>query len=403
MENVSGQSAAFKIEASEPLGPVDVGSGIERLLFRVERGGREIGCIELPGGAVAADVIAAEVQALIARTAGAQRGIPAPAASGAGQPSTAPPRAPTAVPHHRFDRDYFERIFASNDPWNLTSDYERMKATRNAVAVARGAPRAGAGGGVRGRALYTRASPGTWTTCSRSNLGARLALARERCAGSAHVRFEHFDVRQQALAGRFELIVVGELLHYLADGAELAASSAVCSTGSSLRPPASLPRLVDLREPTRTCFDWGCAFGVSNIAKRWRRPRARHVRGIRTPLYRVDLFRKRAPGEEPSSVSARSASLPWPRRYRRRWRCRGLGPGGARCQRGLATHVDERDPILAYHRIAADAEPPSRSGACVRAARGAAAYLEGGLPGDHPRRATAGSRIASAAAGGSLL
>jgi glycosyltransferase involved in cell wall biosynthesis/SAM-dependent methyltransferase len=344
----AGKSAAFAIEASEPAAAVDVGSGIERLLFRVVRGGREIGVVELPGGAVGGDAIAAEVQALVARTEGARPAVAEPGPAGA------------ARARQRFDRDYFERIFASSDPWNLDSDYERVKAARTLSLLPAKRPR---------RALEVGCAAGHFTAELARHVDdllaidiseRALALTRARCAGLDNVRCEPLDVRQQALPARFDLIVVGELLHYLADAGELAL--VVGRLVDGLEPGGHLlttHALAIVDEPARTGFDWGCAFGGEHIAHAIARtPGAGHVRGIRTPLYRVDLFRKLLPGEEPSDgfgevrELALESTLSPALALQVAWGPEARDPSGA-WRHPLTSEV----PVLAYHRIAEDSEP----------------------------------------------
>jgi glycosyltransferase involved in cell wall biosynthesis/peptidoglycan/xylan/chitin deacetylase (PgdA/CDA1 family)/2-polyprenyl-3-methyl-5-hydroxy-6-metoxy-1,4-benzoquinol methylase len=342
----AGRSAVLKVATSEPMAAVDVGSGIDRLLFRVDHSGREIGVVELPGGAVAAEAIAGEVQALVARTESGRP--PAPAAAGG-----APARP-------RFDRDYFERIFTADDPWSLDSDYERVKAARTLSLLPAARPR---------QALEVGCAAGHFTAELARHVDhllavdvaeRALALARARCAGRDNVRFEHLDVRQQAPAGPFDLVVVGELLHYLPDRNEL--DRVVGRLLDALAPGGHLlttHALSIVDEPARTGFDWGCAFGGEQIARTIAAtPETRHVRGIRTPLYRVDLFRKLAPGDEPASGFGEVRELPLestlspPLALQVAW-----GPEARDARGAWRLPLTSEVPILAYHRIADGAEP----------------------------------------------
>ncbi|HET9766832.1 MAG TPA: polysaccharide deacetylase family protein, partial [Thermoanaerobaculia bacterium] len=365
----AGRSAVLKVTTSETVAAVDVGSGIDRLLFRVDHGGREIGVVELPGSAVAGEAIAAEVQALVARTEGGRPPIATPAASGSG------PAQP------RFDRDYFERIFTADDPWSLDSDYERVKAARTLSLLPAARPRQALEVGCAA-GHFTAELAGRVDRLLAVDVAERaLALARARCPGRENVRFEHLDVRQQAPAGPFDLVVVGELLHYLPDRGEL--DRVVGRLLDALAPGGHLlttHALSIVDEPARTGFDWGCAFGGEQIARTIAAtPAARHVHGIRTPLYRVDLFRKLAPGEEPASGFAEVRELPLestlspPLALQVAW-----GPEARDARGAWRLPLTSEVPILAYHRVA-DAAHPTLDEWCVspRQLEEQLAYLAG--------------------------
>src|SRR6185503_47225 len=149
---------------------VDVGCGIDRLLLRVERGGREIGCVELPGGTLPADVVAAETLAAVTRAGGSPPHVGSRTA------------VANAAAGERYGRDYFETIFDAGDPWDAASDYERSKAERTLSLLPAGRPRqaleVGCAGGHFTAALARRVD-----LLLAVDLSERaLAAARERCA-----------------------------------------------------------------------------------------------------------------------------------------------------------------------------------------------------------------------------
>ena len=120
-------------------------------------------------------------------------------------------RADTIAP------DYFEALYrADPDPWQFrTSDYERGKYAATLGALTR--PR-------YGRALEVGCSIGVFTTALAPRCDALLAIdgsdtalarARETCAALPQVRFEARIVPDGFPDGRFDLIVLSEVLYYL--------------------------------------------------------------------------------------------------------------------------------------------------------------------------------------------
>ena len=120
-------------------------------------------------------------------------------------------RADTIAP------DYFEAMYrADPDPWRFrTSDYEREKyaATLQALTRAR-----------YDRALEVGCSIGVFTAALARRCDALLAIdgsataiasARDACAALRHVRFEERIVPDAFPAGRFDLIVLSEVIYYL--------------------------------------------------------------------------------------------------------------------------------------------------------------------------------------------
>ncbi len=110
--------------------------------------------------------------------------------------------------------DYFEALYAADpDPWRFaTSDYERDKYAATLAALP---PRQFAAGlevgcsiGILTRQLAARCA----ALLSLDVAEAALARARERCPG---VAFERRAVPGEWPPGRFDLIVLSEVLYYL--------------------------------------------------------------------------------------------------------------------------------------------------------------------------------------------
>ncbi len=120
-------------------------------------------------------------------------------------------RADTIAP------DYFEAMYrADPDPWRFrTSDYEREKYAATLGALTR--PR-------YGRALEIGCSIGVFTAALAPRCDALLAVdgsatalatARAAYAALTHVRFEDRIVPDAFPEGRFDLVVLSEVLYYL--------------------------------------------------------------------------------------------------------------------------------------------------------------------------------------------
>jgi predicted TPR repeat methyltransferase len=114
-------------------------------------------------------------------------------------------------------RAYFEALFAQDpDPWGFrTSDYEKAKYADTVAAL---------DGRVFDNAVEIGCANGELTNAlagsCRALLGldiseTALDLARARNTANPQVRFERMTVPQDIPAGRFDLIVLSEVLYYL--------------------------------------------------------------------------------------------------------------------------------------------------------------------------------------------
>ena len=117
-----------------------------------------------------------------------------------------------SLPPSYFD----ERYAADPDPWDFeTSEYERAKyaATLDALPRARyaSALEVGCSIGVLTEALAKRCD----ALVSLDLAERALERARDRCRDLAHVRFELAQVPGQWPEGRFDLILLSEVVYYL--------------------------------------------------------------------------------------------------------------------------------------------------------------------------------------------
>ena len=138
------------------------------------------------------------------------------------------------------DADYFNRLYATNpDPWNFTgSAYERQKydATIGALQSRRFA--AGFEVGCSIGVLTARLAVQCDQLLAIDIAPAALAQAEQRCAALGNTRFECRRVPEEWPGGRFDLIVLSEVLYFLtpADIARVAARAcaAIAGTGIAL-------------------------------------------------------------------------------------------------------------------------------------------------------------------------
>ena len=186
--------------------------------------------------------------------------------------------------------DYFEGLYAADpDPWRFeTSDYERRKYAATLAALPR--PRYAA-------ALEVGCSIGVLTAPLADRCDALLALdvaeaaldkARARLAGREGVRFALSRVPEAWPEGRFDLILLSEVVYYLdaADVARLAER-----VRASLQPEGDV---VLVHWTGETDYPLGGDEAVSAFlaaSRDFLEPRA----GARTDAYRLDVLRRPGP------------------------------------------------------------------------------------------------------------
>lgn len=208
----------------------------------------------------------------------------------------APPTTPLAATVRECGRPYFENLFASRtDPWSYTSAYEQRKYEQTLEILPPGR---------FGRALEIACAEGHFTVQLASRVDRLLATdisavalerTRLRCAELGHVDFRRLDIlRDELPGGGFDLIVCSEVLYYTGTPAalHLAAEKFVrtLNFGGCL---VTAHAHLQVDDPESPGFDWDLPFGALTIGKiLCATPGLRLVRELRTPLYRVQLYRK---------------------------------------------------------------------------------------------------------------
>ena len=113
--------------------------------------------------------------------------------------------------------DYFDAMYAKDpDPWRFTaSSYEQDKYAATLAALPRdgyaNALEIGCSIGVLTRELALRCA----ALLALDVAEAALAQARHRCADRANVRFARAEVPGEWPSGRFDLIVLSEVVYFL--------------------------------------------------------------------------------------------------------------------------------------------------------------------------------------------
>lgn len=267
------------------------------------------------------------------------------------------PTGPAPEPDQAADPEHWEQWFETHDPWGYESDYEQTKYAHT-LELLPDQPLA--------RALELACAEGHFTVKLAPRVGELLATdisataverAKARSAAHANVRYATLNLRTDPLPSGLDLIVCSEVLYYLDGRAELRRvarkiAQALVPGGWFLTAHANL--VVD--DPDATGFDWGSGFGARMILEVFAgTPGLELVKELKTPLYRVGLFRRRADkARQPAQarqVIVREASLPTAARVLGR-----INWGGSVMPlvEANATRLTRALPILMYHRIATD-------------------------------------------------
>ncbi len=269
-----------------------------------------------------------------------------------------PPRATKPLPPS--DPGYFDQLFASrSDPWDYTSDYEQTKYRQTLDLLPSSKPR---------RALELACAEGHFTVQLAPRVRELIATdvaatavqrARERCAAFHHVSFEQLDLVYDPLpSGVFDLIVCSEVLYFAGTRANLEVVAA--KFAQSLEPGGHIILAhgnVHADDPTQPGFDWDLPFGARTIGEVFSaHPDLHLARELSTPLYRIQLFRRRQPWLRnlvltPPRRTAIPLSAQLPDHVARQVIWKSSPPP---VPSAAPTAHTAQLPILMYHRIAED-------------------------------------------------
>ena len=181
--------------------------------------------------------------------------------------------------------EYFERIYAGHeDPWGYgTTAYERGKYAATLAALPRTHFRCGLEIGCSIGVMTRQLAPRCDALLAVDVSHTALARAREACRELTNVTFARLQVPAQWPAGRFDLVVLSEVLYYLARDDVAATAGSVLDTLERNGAVVLVHWLGDTGV-ART-GDEAAAWFIANVA-----PPLRVTLRKRTAQYRLDVL-----------------------------------------------------------------------------------------------------------------
>ncbi len=256
------------------------------------------------------------------------------------------------------EKEYWDSVFFKEDPWNYTSEYEQTKYNYTLEMLPEGEINS---------ALELGCAEGHFTEKFAQRVNKLLAVdiseralarARDRCAGFDNITFLQHNIEDGIPYGSFDLIVCAEILYYLRNRFVLNSFAkktikALNIGGHLILTHANM--VTDDR--THTGFDFN-EIGAQFIGKIFSsKSGLEFLKELQTPLYRIQVFRrrqtpvkfaffKRSSSRLPREVIQRDAHFQHPTI---KW-------GGCVVSAAEAKHcwITRNVPILMYHRIADD-------------------------------------------------
>ena len=256
-----------------------------------------------------------------------------------------------AHPSRFNDASGWDTLFAMPDPYDLSNPYEDQKRER-VMAM------------LDGESLGELFEPG----CAEGHLTVLLAAkaksvtaldisplalsrARARLANAQNVTWEQSGLLEAISLGPFDTIICSELLYLLPSEDDVAL--AVASMRDMLREGGrllSVHAFMINDQPDKTGIDSDLPFGGERIAGIIAATDGLTVeQTLRTPLYRIDVWRKGEAVSEPVQATGDIVAVPERLAPAVLWE----GVAMARSQ-ALAQIVQQHVPVLMFHRIASD-------------------------------------------------
>jgi 2-polyprenyl-3-methyl-5-hydroxy-6-metoxy-1,4-benzoquinol methylase len=179
---------------------------------------------------------------------------------------------------------HFEALYRRHaDPWGLaTSDYEHRKYRATVAALGERRFRSGLEVGCSIGTLTARLAERCDTLLGIDFVEQALQAARDRCARFPHVRFERRTVPAEWPPGRFDLIVLSEVLYFLSPP-DLDDVARRCATSVE---PGSTVMAVNWRRPNDGTMPGDAAAErlSAMLPARWRR-----IAVVVNDDYRIDM------------------------------------------------------------------------------------------------------------------
>ncbi|MGE5563480.1 MAG: polysaccharide deacetylase family protein [Bacillota bacterium] len=255
----------------------------------------------------------------------------------------------------------WEAVFATVDPWDYDNVYERTKYDQTLEMVPPAPIRRALEIGCAEGRFTARLAPHVDTLIAADISPTALGRARARCEGLHQVTFARLNLWKDELPGRFDLIVCSEVLYFAKDRRQLRRFAR--KVAKQLEPgghflTAHANVVVD--DPTVTGFEWPVGFGSKTIGRTFASlPELEFVCELRTPLYRIQLLRRRPTPSRgrplPREVIEREAAG-----QTKPLLARAINRGGCVITRAesLNSWTTRELPILMYHSVRREAPAP---------------------------------------------
>ena len=192
------------------------------------------------------------------------------------------------------DQAKWNAIFETPDPFDYTSEYERIKYLHTLKEVVNRRPRA---------VVELACAEGSFTNLLAPHVESLLAVdisdialdrARERCAAQKNITYSRMDITRILPEGEFDLAVCSEVLYYVGDRyalADFARNVAGIIKPGGFLVMAHANSVSDCRD--NTGFDFS-VYGAKFIGETFAADgNFEFVSELRTPIYRVQSFRRR--------------------------------------------------------------------------------------------------------------
>ena len=257
------------------------------------------------------------------------------------------------------ERDYWNRIFAKDDPWNYTNSYEQTK-YRHTLELIPNSPVT--------NAIELGCAEGIFTEMLAARVDRLLAIdiadaalerARTRCTRNRNVSFAQHDLSEGMIGADYDLVVCSEILYYLRDRAAI--ENFARQVLNSMKPGGHLlmthANMVS-DDRSATGFDFN-EIGVKGIGAIFASCAGlEFLRELRTELYRVHLFRRAVATPNPEISEANAPDSPREVLLRKNadFEHPSIKWGGCVVTAAEARHcwVTREVPVLMYHRVAND-------------------------------------------------
>jgi peptidoglycan/xylan/chitin deacetylase (PgdA/CDA1 family) len=250
-----------------------------------------------------------------------------------------------------FGRGYWEGLFARvPDPWRYGNRYEQVKYEQTLSLVPAGIDSAMEVACAEG--FFTeKLAPQVQRLIASDISQVAVERTAQRCAAHSNIEYMRVDLARDELPTGFDLIVCSEVLYFMGDWETL--RNVAAKLAGALKPGGYLltthaNQVVD--DPDQPGFDWGLPYGARGIADILGTTAGLQLQmEIKTPLYRIQLYRKGDGVVKQPEIVEGELPHPLPENIATMVRC---GNERQRVPVVSTRTVTRRLPILTYHRVA---------------------------------------------------